>query len=255
MNNGTKITYREDSSLCGSSAVLPLCDTPLLSPPSFKFSKAQGCRSVLALRPPAGLPVLHCEFDKQRQCSNSSCNELGAFLSFLLCYFLLAHPSFCYRLVCITGTMDAIVSLLLCSHFIWFCLFSLLTNYCLRGKKCFEPLSQSDLFWCSGCSFIKSSSLLAVTAPSKFLISTKLLFTTVGNTERDHRWQQDWIKQLTSLYSEVLVSWGPNSGTQWKAQSRVWTREWEHLTGKGTTGYLSCTEAGKIQSTAASLDQ
>lgn len=151
--------------------------------------------------------------------------------------------------------MDVIVSLLLCSQFIWFCFLSLLTNYCLRGKKCSDPLSQSDLFSCSGCSFIKSSSLLAATAPSKFLISTKLLFTTVSSTEHDCSWQQDWIKQLTSLYSQVLVSWRPNSVPQWKTQSRIWTREWEHLTGKVTTGYLSCTEVGKIQSVAASLDQ
>lgn len=160
--------------------VFPLLSFPFLTHFFWaqKFSKAHGCRSVCALRISTGL---HCEFDKQRQCSNSSCNELGAFISFLLCFFLLAHPSFCYWLFYTTGIMDAIVSLPLCSQFIWFCLFSLLTNYCLRGKKCFEPLIQSDLFWCSGCSFIKSSSLLAVTAPSKFLIATKPLFTTVSN--------------------------------------------------------------------------
>lgn len=98
----------------------------------------------------------HCEFTKHRQSSTSSCDELGAFVSFLLHLCLLAHPSSCNWLFSITSIMDAIVSLPLCSQFIWFGLFSLLTNYCLRGKKCSEPLSQSDLFWCSGCSFIKS---------------------------------------------------------------------------------------------------
>lgn len=74
------------------------------------------------------------------------------------------------------------------------------------------------------------------------------------------------IKRLTQLvagldqtahnpYSQVLVSWRPNSETQWKAQSRIWTRQGEYLTGEVTAGYLSCTEVGKIQNVAASLDE
>lgn len=47
----------------------------------------------------------------------------------------------------------------------------------------------------------------------------------------------------------------PNSVTQWKTQGGIQTREWEHLTGQVTTGYLSSTEVGKIQSLAASSDQ
>lgn len=128
---------------------------------------------------------VHCKFEKHRQYGNSNSNELVAFIIFFFSLLLFTISSLLLLLTCLCYWHHNGHCFYSTPVPIWFCLLSLLKNDCLRGNKCFEPLSQSDLFRYCSCSFIKSSSLLAVAA-SNSLISTNLLFTTVNNNACYH---------------------------------------------------------------------
>lgn len=109
---------------------------------------------------------VHSKFDKWRLCSSSNCNELVAFIIFFSTSFSYLVSPFVADFSVLLASRMVIVSILFWSQFIWFCLLSLLTNYCLRGKKCFKPLSQSDLFRSCSCSFNQVLSFLLLLTSS-----------------------------------------------------------------------------------------